>query len=154
MSEEEKMTEQKETGDGTKSETEVETDEPGPRYTKDDLPPAGAGILTPSFLVEIRANSTRRGVLLVVAAVIGVGLAWFHWAGLFVAGALVGLVSETVPRAVVAGVIVGVLVLVFQIGISPVMGAGEFVALSPPSYVAVAAGLLMPIWGSLIRGVI
>ena len=125
-----------------------------PRYSEEDLPPAGAGSWTPEFLAEIRGDPLKSGVGVVVAAVVGVGFAWFHWAGLFVAGALVGLFSETVPRAVVAGFIVGVLVLVVQVGVSPVMGAGEFVALSPPSYVAVAAGLLMPIWGSLIRGVI
>ena len=134
--------------------TENTDDDSEPRYSKEDLPPAGAGSRTPEILAEIRGDPFKSGVGVVVAAVVGVGLAWFHWAGLFVAGALVGLFSETVPRAVVAGFIVGVLVLVVQVGVSPVMGAGEFVALSPPSYVAVAAGLLMPIWGSLIRGVI
>lgn len=134
--------------------TENTEDDSEPRYSEEDLPPAGAGSWTPEILAEIRGDPFKSGVGVVVAAVVGVGFAWFHWAGLFVAGALVGLFSETVPRAVVAGFIVGVLVLVVQVGVSPVMGAGEFVGLSPPSYVAVAAGLLMPIWGSLIRGVI
>lgn len=134
--------------------TKTEEGDDGPRYSEDDVPPAGAGSLTPSFLVEIRESPTQRRILLVVAALAGLAFAWFHWAGLFAAGALVGLVSKTVPRAVGAGVVVGVLVLAVHIFAVPAMGAGDFVALSPPSYVAVAAALLMPLWGSLVRGVI
>lgn len=134
--------------------TESESDDSGPRYSEDDLPPVGAGSWTPSFLVEMRESPTQRRILLVVAALAGLTLAWFHWAGLFAAGALVGLVSKTVPRAVFAGVVVGVLVLAVHVVAIPAMGAGEFVALSPPSYLAVAAALLMPLWGSLVRGVV
>ncbi|MDZ7689021.1 MAG: hypothetical protein U5J64_09960 [Halobacteriales archaeon] len=154
------MSKEKKTESGTENETEpqqeteTETDEAGPRYTEDDVPPAGAGSWTPTFLAEVRGKPKQRGVLLIVDALVGVGFAWFHWFGLFVAGALVGLVSETVPRALFAGFVVGVLVLVLHVGVSPVMDAGEFFALSPPSYVAIAAALLMPLWGSLIRGVV
>jgi hypothetical protein len=129
-------------------------EEPGPRYTEEDLPPAGAGSWTPSFLIEMRESPIQRRVLLVVALLAGLALAWFHWAGLFFAGALVGLVSKTVPRAACAGFVVGVLVLGAHVLTIPAMGAGEFVALSPPSYLAVAAALLMPLWGSFVRGVV
>lgn len=133
---------------------ETPEDNSGPRYSEEDLPPAGAGSLTPSFLVEIRESPTQRSVFLAVAALVGLGFAWIHWSGLFLAGALVGLASKTVPRAVVASVLVGAAVLALHVLASPAMGAGEFVALSPPSYVAVAAALLMPLWGSLVRGVV
>jgi hypothetical protein len=34
------------------------------------------------------------------------------------------------------------------------MGPREFLSLSPPTYVAVAAGLFAPAWGGLVRGVV
>lgn len=110
--------------------------------------------LTPEWLAAVRTQRRRRLVALGGAAVVGIGLAWVHWAGLFVAGALVGLVSRDLPRAVVAGVAVGVLVLLLHLLVSPAMGAGEFVALAPASYVTMAAALLLPVWGSLVRGVL
>ena len=140
--------------DTEETEDEIPEDESGPRYSEEDMPPAGAGSLTPSFLVEVRESPTQRRVFLVIAALVGLGFAWLHWFGLFVAGALVGSVSKTVPRAVVAGIAVGIFVLIFHVAASPVMGAGEFVALSPPSYIAVAAALVMPPWGSLVRGLL
>jgi hypothetical protein len=110
--------------------------------------------LTPAWLATVRTQTRWRLVALGGAAVVGVGLAWLHWAGLFVAGALVGLVSRDVPRAVAAGVAVGVLVLLLQLLVSPAMSAGEFVTLAPASYVTIAAALLLPVWGSLVRGLL
>jgi len=103
--------------------------------------------------VELREHRYQPAVL-VAAALVGLALAWIHWLGLFVAGGLVGLVSRTLPRAVVAGLAVGVLALVGHVLASPVMNAGEFLALTPASYVTIAAALLAPVWGSLVRGVI
>jgi len=131
-----------------------EEDEPGPRYSEEDIPPAEVEGWSPEFLAGVRGRPTQRRVALVVAALVGVGLAWLHWFGLFLGGALVGLVSKSVPRAVVAGLAVGVLVLALHVFGSPVMGPDEFLSLSPPSYVAVGAALLMPLWGSLVRGVV
>lgn len=155
MSDERKSERQQESDDTWRvADTGDGRDDPGPRYTEEDLPAAGAGSLTPSFLAEIRGDPSKRSVLLVVAAVLGLGFAWIHWSGLFVAGALVGLVSKTVPRATFAALVVAVLVLVLHVGVSPVMGSGEFLALSPPSYVAIAGAFFMPLWGSLVRGVV
>ena len=108
----------------------------------------------PNALTTVRADPRRRAVALVVAAVVGLAVAWVHWLGLFVAGALVGLVSRTVPRAVGWGLVVGVLALAGTVLTHPVMGPREFLALSPPAYVAVAAGLFAPAWGGLVRGVV
>lgn len=130
-----------------------EEEEPGPRYSEEDIPPPGVESWTPRFLAEMRENPTHRRIALLVAVVAGLALAWLHWFGLFVLGALVGLVSKTVPRALFAGLVVGTLVLALHVFGSPAMGVGEFIALSPPSYLAVAAALLMPLWGSLLRGV-
>lgn len=109
---------------------------------------------TPEWLATVRAHRRQRVVMLAGVALVGIGLAWVHWLGLFVAGALVGLVSKTLPRAVAAGVTVGVLVLLTQVLVSPVMNVSEFVALAPASYVTIVAGLVAPVWGSLIRGVV
>lgn len=109
---------------------------------------------TPSVLVAIRARSRRRALALVVAASVGIGLAWIHWLGLFLAGGLVGLVSRTVPRAVLAGLAVGVLVSLAQVLVVPGMDAGAFVAFRPPAYLTVGAAFGAPVWGSLIRAVV
>jgi hypothetical protein len=109
---------------------------------------------TPSWLADLRANDDRRHAALVAVALVGLGAAMVHWAGLFVAGALVGLASKTFRRAPVAGLAVGVLVLVVHVGASPVMGPGEFLALAPAAYVTVAVALVAPVWGSLVRGVL
>lgn len=110
--------------------------------------------LPPAFLRTVRTDSRKRYAALAVAVVVGLGAAWVHWLGLFLAGALVGLVSRTLPRAVVAGLGVGVAALALNVLASPTMGPGEFLALTPPAYVAIASGLALPAWGSLIRGVI
>ncbi|QLD89778.1 hypothetical protein HWV07_12365 [Natronomonas salina] len=109
---------------------------------------------TPAVLTSIRSDPRKRAVALVVAAAVGLGLAWVHWLGLFAAGALVGLVSKTLPRAVLAGLVFGALVLVATVLASPVMGAAEFLSVTPPVYVAVAAAFLAPAWGSLLRGAV
>lgn len=108
----------------------------------------------PSWLTAVRANPRQRLVALAVAVAVGMALTWVHWLGLFVAGALVGLVSKSLPRAVLAGVVFGLLVLLVQVLVSPLMSAGEFVALAPASYVAIGASIVAPVWGSLIRGVV
>lgn len=109
---------------------------------------------TPRALSELRERRGRRLAALVAAALVGIALAWVHWLGLFVAGALVGLASRTLPRALIAGLAVGVLVLAVHVVAIPGMDAGEFLALEPASTVALAAALIAPTWGSLVRGVL
>lgn len=115
---------------------------------------ASESLWTPHVLVAIRARRNRRLSALVAVALVGLVAVWVHWVGLFVAGALIGLVSWTVPRAAAAGLGFGLLVLLLHIFASPVMGPAEFLALSPPSYVTIAAALIGPLWGSLVRGVV
>ena len=109
---------------------------------------------TPDALRAVRGDPRRRAAALAVAAAVGLGAAWLHWLGLFVAGGLVGLVSRTLPRAVLAGLAVGGLAVAVTVLTHPAMAAGEFLALTPPAYVAVAAGVLAPAWGALVRGVV
>lgn len=109
---------------------------------------------TPAALADLRADDNRRRAALVTAALVGLLAAAVHWLGLVLAGALVGLVSEDLPRALAGGLAVGVLVLAVHVSASPVMGPGEFVALAPAAYVSVGAALVAPLWGSLVRGVL
>lgn len=109
---------------------------------------------TPQILVEIRARPNRRRAALVAAALVGLALAWIHWLGLVVAGALVGLVSESLPRAAAAGLAVGVLVVVVHVAASPAVTPAGLLGLAPASYVTIGVGLFAPLWGSLLRGVL
>lgn len=110
-----------------------------------------AAAWTPTLLVRIRSSDRLQMAALVVASLAGIATGSVHWLGLFAAGMLVGLVSRTVVRAVLAGLVVGSTILVVQVLITPGMTGAEFLALSPPSYVTVAAGLGAPAWGALIR---
>lgn len=109
---------------------------------------------TPEPLRDLRADPAGRRLALAVAVVVGLGAAWVHWLGLFLAGALVGVVSRDLPRAVAAGLGFGLLVLVVHVLAAPAMSGAEFVALAPISYVTIAAGLLAPVWGALARAVV
>jgi hypothetical protein len=120
-----------------------------------DVDADGAGFdWTPEWLETARGRRGRRRSLLLSAAVLGLALAWLHWIGLFVAGALVGLASRSVPRAVAAGVALGVLVLAVHVLASPVMSAGAFASLTPISYVTIGLAIVAPVWGSLVRAVV
>ena len=117
--------------------------------------PAGTGYAwTPTALVTVRSRRRWRWTLLAVAILVGLGLAWLHWLGLVVGGALVGAVSRTVPRAVAASLAFGALVLAVHVLASPVMGAGDFVGFVPLSYVTLATALVGPTWGALVRAVV
>jgi len=102
----------------------------------------------------LRRDDRRRRVALAVALVAGVAAAWLHWIGLVVAGALVGLTRRSLPRALAAGVGVGVVVLATFVLLSPALAAGELLALGQPAYVAVGSALALPLLGSLTRGVV
>ncbi len=90
-----------------------------------------------------------------VFAVVGVGLAlaWLHWFGLVVGGALVGLVSPSVWRGVAGALGFGVLVLAaFAIGLGD--AAWRVLEMSPIVYVTVASALGLPAFGALVRGMV
>jgi len=109
---------------------------------------------TPRGLTAIRSRREWRASALLVAVLLGLGLAWVHWLGLFVAGTLLGLPSRRLRDALLAGVVFGVLVLGVQILLLPGMDIGKVLALRPPVYVTLGAGIGAPAWGALIRGVV
>jgi hypothetical protein len=108
---------------------------------------------TPTALTAVRADPGKRAVAIAGAIVVGLALAGVHWLGLVAAGALVGLVSRSPPRAVAWGVVVGLAALALTVGTHPI-DAAAFLAFRPPVYVTVAAGLIAPVWGSLARLVV
>lgn len=109
---------------------------------------------TPEWLIELRESDSRRYAALVAAALVGLGLAMVHWLGLFLAGAIVGLIERSVRRAVTKGLAVGVIVLLVHVAGSPVMSPDEFVGLGPPAFLSLAGAIVAPVWGSLARAVL
>ncbi|WP_231183716.1 hypothetical protein [Haladaptatus sp. DYF46] len=100
----------------------------------------------------LRANSTYRLSFLAVGTVVGLGLAWTHWLGLLVGGALVGLPTLTPKRGILAGFGFGVLSLLVFSGLlalhgslSHALGMGQITAL------AVAIPLVFGTVGGLAR---
>lgn len=106
-------------------------------------------------LTRVRKDPHRHWIALVVSIGIGLVLASVHWLGLVVGGALVGLVSTSLVRALFAGIGFGLLVLLVWTAslwitgsLSRVLEMGEF------GLVAVAIALVAPAVGSLLRGVV
>jgi hypothetical protein len=120
----------------------------------DDRSDASRGVSRiDDWLATLRADGTQRRVALVVAVLLGIAAAALHWVGLFVAGALVGLTRQSLPRALVAGLAFGVLVVGLFFVTAPLLLPGNLVVLAPLSYVTVGIALFGPVWGALVRGV-
>jgi hypothetical protein len=84
---------------------------------------------------------------LVAVTLVGFAAAWLHWTGLVVAGVLLGLLSPTLPRAVVHGLTFGGLVLLGFGGWLALAGVdvlAAWLSLGPPFLVSVGAGLGLP----------
>ena len=107
-----------------------------------------------SRLSRLRTDERQRRAALAVAVVLGLALVTLHWVGLFVAGALVGLTRRSLPRALAAGLVFGVLVLILFFVATPVILPGNVLVLAPLTYVTVGIALVGPVWGALARGVV
>ena len=104
-------------------------------------------------LETVRHDGRTHALALGVAVAVGLVLASLHWFGLVVAGALVGLVSPTLGRAVAGAIGVGLVVLlVFAVSLGDAVGPA--LAMTPASSLAVLAGIGLPVFGSLVRGVV
>lgn len=100
---------------------------------------------------RIRTDRRDRGIWLIAATLAGLALAWVHWIGLMVGGALVALAAPTVRWAPLYGLGFGVVVL----GAFAASHAGSLeaiVAMQPIVYVTAGAALGLPALGSLVRG--
>ncbi|GAB7093011.1 hypothetical protein JCM30237_01630 [Halolamina litorea] len=111
--------------------------------------------MTPTFLAELRADDRRRLAATALAAVVGLALALGHWAGLLVAGALVALPQRSVVRGVVAGLALGSVAVGGFLAAFALAGTlGPALSMGQPLWLALAIGLFLPPFGSLLRGVV
>ena len=106
-------------------------------------------------LAAVRAGSRGRRLLVTAGAVaLGLVFATGHWTGLVLGGALVGVLQRDLKRAVAGGLLFGLVALGAFVLVTPRLAAGELLALAPPVYVTVGAGLGLSFLGSLTRGVV
>lgn len=103
-------------------------------------------------LERVRADPRRRALALGGAVLVGVLAALLHWTGLILAGALAGLVSRSLPRAVATAIGFGILVLVL-FALSLGGSAGRVLEMAPAVYLTAGAAIGLPALGALIRGV-
>ncbi|GAA0201486.1 hypothetical protein ACFFQF_01805 [Haladaptatus pallidirubidus] len=87
-------------------------------------------------LDEFRADRTRRILAVGAGIVVGLALAWVHWLGLLIGGALVSLPMKSWKRGVLAGLGFGILsllvfagLLAFYGSLVPALGMGQVTAL-------------------------
>jgi hypothetical protein len=104
-------------------------------------------------LDRVRTEPGPHAVALGAALALGVVLAWVHWVGLVAAGALASLAAPTVRRGVGYALLAGVVVLA-AFAVSLGSAAGAVPGMEPVVYVAVGAGLGLPLFGSIARAVV
>lgn len=113
------------------------------------------GRTPPDRLSRLRADD-RQGRLVVAGGVlIGLGLGSLHWFGLVLGGAIVALPARTVPRGLGYGLALGVLELLVFAALLAWQGAlGSALSTGMVGGIAVAVGLVAPLLGSLVRGIV
>lgn len=104
-------------------------------------------------LATIRGNPRRRRVALAVAAIVGLPLAWLHWLGLVLAGALIGLTRPRLRGAIAIAAGFGAAVAIGT-AIVALGGLGPAIELSRLSIVTIVTGAVLGGWGALLRGVV
>jgi hypothetical protein len=114
---------------------------------------AGAARTVADGLQAARTVDRRRRTVTVVGLVTGLAAASVHWSGLFLLGVLVGLPRRSLGRAVIAGAVAGVCVLVLTALVASTEPRTTLTALEPLTYLTLALGAA-PVVGSLVRGVV
>jgi len=108
-----------------------------------------------SQLARIRTEPRAHWVALVVAIALGLAAASVHWLGLVVGGALVGLVTTGLKRALLAGLGFGVLAVLAWLGSLLIAGSlGDVLGMGLFPWLGVGIGIAAPALGSLLRGVV
>lgn len=116
--------------------------------------PGSRGRLSRVLWAVRTGDRGRRWLVTAGAVALGLVLATGHWMGLVLGGAFVGVLQRDLKRAVVAGLLFGLVALAAFVLVAPRLEAGELLALTPAVYVTVGAGLGLPLLGSLTRGVV
>lgn len=110
---------------------------------------------TTESLTRLRTEPLAHWVGLLLCTLLGLGLASVHWLGLVAGGALVGLVTTSFRRALLAGLGFGVVVVLVWSLLLLFGGAlGKIVATGQLWYISVLIGIGGPVLGSLVRGII
>lgn len=103
---------------------------------------------TDAVVERVRSTPSSRRLALLTASIVGIGLSLVHWVGLVVGGALVGLTRPRLRGAVLVGAGFGLL----TVALTVLLGGPELMSvLRPVSYGTAAVGIMLPVWGSLVR---
>jgi hypothetical protein len=106
-------------------------------------------------LERVRRVPRYQWLAMVAGCAVGLVLASIHWVGLVAGGALVGLVATTLPRALLAGLGFGVLVVLTWVGGLLWAGSlGNVTAMGQIAGIGLAMAIVGPLLGSLVRGVV
>lgn len=108
-----------------------------------------------SWLTEVRADGRARFAAVLAGVALGLAVAWVHWSGLVLGGALVGLVSKNVKRGLLAGLAFGLFAwAVFAALIGSNGGLMAYLEMGRITAVSVAIPVVGSLLGSLVRGVV
>lgn len=102
-------------------------------------------------LGTIRTRPRPHFVAMVITAFVGLFLVWLHWFGLILAGALVGIVSPSLRNGVFSALGFGILVIALFL-LSHVTVTTRVLSMEPIIYITLLSALVLPILGSLVRG--
>ncbi|WP_276301376.1 hypothetical protein [Halorussus lipolyticus] len=109
-------------------------------------------------LAEIRGDARARWAALLAGAVVGLAVAWVHWYGFLFGGALVGLASKDLKRALAAGVGFGLLAWGVFVGLvattGGLVGVVQYAEMGRLLYLSAGIPVGLSALGSLIRGVV
>jgi hypothetical protein len=141
--------------------SEVRKDDTAGRRGDDDPPSrkadADSGAIS-SALAEIRGDARARWAALVAGTVLGLAAAWVHWYGFVLGGALVGLASTDLKRALAAGLGFGLLAWGVFVGLvasgSGFAGVVRYAEMGRLLYLSAGIPVGLSALGSLVRGVV
>lgn len=109
----------------------------------------------PAQFQQVRDDPFVHWVVMIAAVVLGFVLASVHWLGLVAAGILIGLVTTSFKRGLMAALGFGFLVLAVWFlrlalggSLGKVLATGQFLG------IAILVGLCAPLLGSLVRGIV
>jgi len=106
-------------------------------------------------LDRVRRVPRYQWLAMVAGCAVGLVLASIHWVGLVAGGALVGLAATTLPRALLAGLGFGVLVVLTWVGGLLWAGSlGNVTAMGRIAGLGLGMAIVGPLVGSLVRGIV
>ncbi|WP_158056664.1 hypothetical protein [Halorussus halophilus] len=106
-------------------------------------------------LETLRTNSRARWIAFALAILLAVAVATIHWVGFVLGGALAGLASKNLKRALLAGFAVGVVSWLVWVAFLATGGITmKYFAMGQILAVSAAIPIAASVVGSLARGVV